>query len=86
MRALLFLLIFQSVFAQESFVVVDLQSRQPLPFAIVRQGDNGFYTDLNGRFEKSQFSPIGTIAVSMMGYETLSIDPGELKDTLATEV
>ena len=41
--------------------MVDMESKQPLPFAIVHQGDKGFYTGPDDHFGKSQISPDGMI-------------------------
>lgn len=59
-----------------SGVVIDSDTKQPLPFATLRQQDSkqGFIADINGRFTFNLLSGVNTITISYTGYQTKTVN------------
>jgi len=78
---LLSLILVQFSQAQEiSAVVLDANSRQPIPYATIQYGSNlGVITNDEGRFSIKKPN-INAITVSSLGYSTLAIDVKDIKD------
>ena len=58
-----------------SGIVLDADTKQPLPFATLRQQDSkqGFIADINGRFAFNLLSGVNSITISYTGYQTKTV-------------
>lgn len=66
--------------AQE-IVVKDSSSKEPVKFAIIKYGKNGFYTDENGRFNLKKINS-DTFIVSSTGFKSKEIEKNKAKKTI----
>lgn len=62
--------------------VADAVTRQPLPFAVVRYGDEGQVADLEGRFTLRVPQPGTRVEATYIGYQPLQVETGKGTDSL----
>ena len=64
----------------QKIVVVDKNSKAPLPYTAIKTKDGGFYTEENGRFILPKDND--SISISHLGYHELKVSLFNIKDTL----
>ncbi|MEX2349905.1 MAG: hypothetical protein WD554_03415 [Flavobacteriaceae bacterium] len=83
--SLLILLLFLSNFSfSQNYIIVDAETKKPLPFVAVHNDDNGFYAGEHGDF-KLPSDIKDSIKLQHLGYQTISLstnDLGKIKDTV----
>lgn len=76
----LVLFIYIGSFSQK-IVVVDAETKEPLPFTTIKFNDTGIYSDINGVFETARIAA-DSIEISMLGYESYTTDLNTLRDSI----